>query len=76
MPGIADWIIREERTLWEWLLKHVILIEVAMIKLQFVIGYLILRSRTIPLEWLIVGGVLLTAAVSMALRKIKHGRWL
>ncbi len=76
MPDIIEWIIREEHTLFGWLLKHTILIEIAMIKLQLIVGYLILQSKTIPLEWLIAGGFLITLALRMVLTKVRRGRWI
>lgn len=72
MSGIVDWIVREEHTLGAWLLKHVILIELVMIKLQIVLGYLILRSKTIPLEWLIIGSIVISVVVRAALTWASH----
>jgi len=75
MPGIVEWILREEHTLGAWFLKHAILIELAMIKLQIVLGYLILRSKTIPIEWLIIGGIIISVVVRTVLKWASRRRF-
>lgn len=72
---IWHWLIQEEKNLGVFILKHAILVEIAMIKIQIVIGYLILQTTAIPLEYLFIGGVSLVFVLRMILTKISKGRW-
>lgn len=72
---IWHWLILKEKDLGVFILKHAILVEIAMIKIQIVVGYLILRSTTIPLEYLFISGVALVFVLRMILNKIAKGYW-
>lgn len=72
---IWHWLIQREKNLGVFILKHAILVEIVMIKIQIIIGYLLLRSTTIPLVHLFISGIVIVFVLRMILNKISRGYW-